>query len=248
MFALQRALASIFLLVAETGVAAAQPVPVAPPGAATAPAFAEPGIPNMLCTPTDVRQWDNCVGALTYPNGNAYRGEFHHGMRDGIGAIAIKAKGVSTRDNILSNEPSLYIGQFRGNRLNGHGVWFTATGAAYAGTFVDNIPQSDVSQKNCHEPPSPAWTNCVATVRYGNGNVYRGEFVQGQREGVGMIEIQSTGTADDHNIRTPMPGVYIGQFSGQRLNGHGLILMPSAAFFGHFTNNLFTAPPGPAPQ
>ncbi|HTT04803.1 MAG TPA: hypothetical protein VMF64_05895 [Steroidobacteraceae bacterium] len=248
MFAYQRALASICLLVVETGLATAQPVPVSPPSAANAPAFAEPGVPNMLCTAPDVRQWDNCVGALTYPNGNAYRSEFHHGMRDGIGAIAIKAKGVSTRNNILSNEPSLYIGQFQGNRLNGHGVWLTASGAAYSGTFVDNIPQPDVARRNCQGPPSPAWTNCVATARYGNDNVYRGEFVRGQREGMGMIEIEATGSADDHNIRIPMPGVYIGEFSGERLNGHGLVLMSSAAFVGLFKDNLFMPSAGPGTQ
>jgi hypothetical protein len=242
-----RGLASIVLLAGGLGLAAAQPVPVAPPDVASAPAFAEPGVPNMLCTAPDMRQWDNCVGTFTYPNGNIYRGEFHRGMRDGIGALVIKAQGVSDGNNILSKEPSIYIGQFQGNRLNGHGVWITASGAAYAGTFVNNIPQSDVSQENCQGPPVDGWTHCVAAFRYGNGNVYRGEFVQGQRQGTGMIEIVATGSPDDHNIRTPEPGIYIGEFSGDRLNGRGVMLMPSAAFLGLFRDNLFVPPGGSSP-
>lgn len=151
-----------------------------------------PNVPNMSCGKVYSPNWDNCVGVAAYPNGNIYRGEFHHGTREGFGFIVINAKGVSDNNNILSNEPSIYAGEFRGNKLNGHGVWFTNSGGGYSGTFVENIPQSDVSQKNCTGEPS-SWSNCVAGVRYGNGNLYRGEFVNGHREGIGMIEIQATG-------------------------------------------------------
>ncbi len=228
-----RTLLGAFLITTGLGLATAQPVPPA--------AFAEPGVPNMLCAGPDVSQWDNCVGTLTYPNGNVYQGEFHHGLREGFGVIAINAKGVSDVNNILSNERSIYIGQFRGNRLNGHGVWFTDSGAGFSGTFVDNIPKSDVMQKNCSGPASLAWTNCVAMVTYGNGNQYRGEFVQGRREGIGMIRIEATGAADAHDIRTPVPGVYVGEFRGDQLNGHGVIMMPGSGFFGTFTANLFAS-------
>lgn len=199
----------------------------------------------MICTQPDVRQWDNCVGSFTYGNGNFYRGEYHHGLRAGFGVIYIHAKGVSDQFNILSNEPSMYIGEFRDSRLNGHGVWITASGTAYAGTFINNIPQSDVTRKNCSGPPSAEWTNCVATMTYPNGNVYHGEFVQGQRQGVGLLEINTTGVADAHTISAPMPGIYVGQFSGDRLNGRGMILMPAAGLFGTFADNVLM-PFGPS--
>jgi hypothetical protein len=209
-------------------------------------AYAEPGEPNTLCTQADFRQWDNCVGTHSYPNGNAYRGEFHHGLREGFGVIAINARGVSNENDILSNEQSEYIGEFHGGRLNGHGVWFTASGAGYSGTFVNNIPQSVVSQRNCNGRPSSAWTNCVAEQRYPNGNIYRGEFVQGLRQGVGLLQINATGASDADNIRTPVPGIYVGEFMGGRLNGHGVIMMPDAGFYGLFTDNIFTPfPPHP---
>lgn len=235
MLSYRRALLGFFLLVSGLGLATAQPVP-APPAA-----LAEPGIPNMLCRSPILAQWDNCVGTFTYPNGNVYRGEFHHGLRDGFGIIVINAKGVSDANNILSNEHSIYLGEFRRDKLNGHGIWFTDSGAGYSGSFVNNIPQADVTQKNCSGRPSPGWTNCVAVVRYGNGNVYRGEFLQGQREGIGMIQIEAIGAPDSHNIRTPEPGVYVGGFRGNQLNGRGVILMPGSGFFGAFAENLFAS-------
>jgi hypothetical protein len=121
--------------------------------------------------------------------------------------------------------------------LNGRGVWFTKSGAGCTGTYTDNIPHADVQQKNCTGDPG-SWSNCVATVRYGNANVYHGEFVNGHREGIDMIEIRATGTPDGTSIRTPVPGVYVGEFKGDRLNGRGMIWMPGAGFYGVFTNNV----------
>jgi hypothetical protein len=221
---------AVLLIANGFGLAAAQPV--------RPPAFDEPGVPNNSCTQADFRQWDNCVGTHTYPNGNVYRGEFHHAMRQGFGVIAINAKGVSNENSILSNERSEYIGEFRGDRLNGRGVWFTASGAGYSGTFVNNIPQSDVSQRNCSGPPSSAWTNCVAMLRHPNGNVYRGEFMQGQRQGVGLIQINATDASDVKDIRTARPCTYIGEFTGGKPNGHGVIMMPDEGFDGLFADNI----------
>jgi hypothetical protein len=211
--------------------------------ASARPAYAEPGVPNMLCTQPDVGQWDNCVGTHTYSNGNVYRGEFHYGRREGFGVIAISAKGVSDWNGIRSNERSEYIGEFRGDRLNGHGVWFTASGAGSSNTFVNNI-SSEASQRSCSGPPSSAWTNCVGMFRYPNGNVYRGEFVQGLSEGVGLLEINATGASDAGSIRTPVPGTYIGEFRGGRLNGHGVTMLPDAGFYGLFKDNMFTSAQG----
>jgi hypothetical protein len=192
----------------------------------------------MSCGKVYSPNWDNCVGIVGYPNGNIYRGEFHHGMREGFGFIVINARGISDSNNILSNEPSIYAGEFRGNKLNGHGVWFTRSGGGYSATFVENIPRPDVSQKNCTGEPT-SWSNCVASVRYGNGNLYRGEFLNGHREGIGMIEIRATGTPDGTSIRTPVPGAYVGEFKGDRLNGRGMIFMPDAGYYGSFKDNLF---------
>jgi hypothetical protein len=202
-----------------------------------------PGVPNMSCGDAYSPQWDNCVGLARFENGNIYRGEFHHGLREGLGFLIVNATGASDHNNIRSNDgPAIYAGEFRGGRLNGHGVWFTKSGAGYSGTFIDNIAQSDVSQTNCSGALSPSWSNCVARISYENGNVYYGEYMDGRREGIGMLEIHETGTSDETRTRTPAAGFYVGEFSGSRLNGQGMIFMPGAGFYGTFTNNILDTP------
>ncbi|MGH7866803.1 MAG: hypothetical protein ACREP9_03990 [Candidatus Dormibacteraceae bacterium] len=139
------------------------------------------------------------------------------------------------------DEPAVYAGQFVNDRLNGHGVWVTTSGAAYSGTFFNNFPKPDVSRKNCSGPIS-GWSKCVATVRYDNGNVYIGEFVKGHREGIGMLVIHAKGTSDGTRIRAPDPGVYVGEFRDDRPNGRGMTYMPRGSVFGTFTNNTWRPP------
>ena len=204
----------------------------------------------MSCGDAYSPQWDNCVGLEGFENGNIYRGEFHHGLREGLGFLIVNGTGTSDHNNIRSNNgpirsndgPAIYAGEFRGGLLNGHGVWFTKSGAGYSGTFIDNIAQSDVSQTNCSGALSPSWSKCVARISYENGNIYYGEFMYGRREGIGMLEIHETGTSDETSIRTPGAGFYVGEFSGDRLNGQGVIFMPGAGFYGTFTNNILDTP------
>jgi hypothetical protein len=209
-----------------------------------------PGVPNMSCGDAYSPQWDNCVGLERFENGNIYRGEFHHGLREGLGFLIVNGTGVSDHNNIRSDNgpirsndgPAIYAGEFRGGLLNGHGVWFTKSGAGYSGTFIDNIAQSDVSHTNCSGALSRSWSNCVARISYEDGNVYYGQYMYGRREGIGMLEIHETGTSDETSIRTPAAGFYVGKFSGDRLNGRGMIFMPGAGFYGTFTNNILNTP------
>ncbi len=235
------ALMAVALMAIALPVAHAQPVPTAPNAQESAPAPQPNSSPNMSCGRDYSPSWDHCIGAVRYPNGNIYRGEYHHGMREGLGFIVINAAGVSDKNSILSNEQSVYAGEFHGDRLNGHGVWFTKSGKGYSGTFLDNVPQSDVSMKNCTGDQG-SWSNCVAIVRYGNGNLYRGEFVRGRRDGIGMLEIHATGVPDSSNIRTPAPGIYVGSFKGGRLNGRGMIFIPGGGFYGTFKDNVLISP------
>jgi hypothetical protein len=223
-----------------------QPVPLPPGSESTSVQPDASGIPNMSCRNSDSEQWDNCVGLARFENGNIYRGEFHHGLREGLGLLIVNGTGASDYNNIRSNDgPAIYAGEFRGGRLNGHGVWFTKSGAGYSGTFIDNIAQSDVSHTNCNGTLSPSWSNCVGRLSYKDGNVYYGEYMDGRREGIGMLEIHETGTSNETSIRTPAAGVYVGEFRADRLNGHGMIFMPGAGFYGIFTDNILNAsPPG----
>jgi hypothetical protein len=91
------------------------------------------------CVGLDPLSWNNCIGTFTYPNGNKYTSEFKNGRRDGNGTIRIVAKGTSTSNYIGSDTPATYVGEFRDDRLNGHGVWTTDGGSKIEGDFVNNI-------------------------------------------------------------------------------------------------------------
>jgi hypothetical protein len=165
---------------------------------------------------------------------------FHnHGARDGFGVLEIKAIGSSDDDNIRWDEPAIYIGNFRHSRLNGYGLLMGKSGVSYAGTFKDNIAQADLIQKECSGASSAGWTNCIGTYRFPNGNVYRGEFVNGLPEGIGMLRVEAVGNSDATQIRLPMPGIYVGQFKDGKLSGQGAVLMSAAGYFGEFGNNAF---------
>jgi hypothetical protein len=212
------------------------------------PGFAssEVSIPNMTCKPlaakqelTPPEQWNDCLGAFTFENGNSYLGEFRHGMRTGIGVLTINYIGPSDYSNIGSDEPAIYIGNFSGTRLNGYGLLIRRSGLAYAGTFKDNIAQPDLIQKACGGEISAEWTNCIGTYRFPNGNVYRGEFAHGLPDGIGMLQVEATGDSDATQVRLPMPGVYVGQFKNGKLSGQGAVVMPDAGYFGVFSDNIF---------
>ncbi len=209
-------------------------------------ASAEAHIQNMACKPFPTSQkplppsqWDECVGTYTYEDGNVYRGEYRHGARDGFGVLEIKYTGLSNYRMIGWGEPAIYVGSFKDNRLNGHGLLIVNSGVAYAGTFKNNIAQSDLTQEECQGEISINWTNCVGTHRFPDGNVYRGEFAHGLPKGIGMLEVNAVGSPDATPVRLPLPGVYVGQFEDGKLSGRGAVVMLGAGYFGTFNDNVF---------
>ena len=203
-------------------------------------------IPNMTCTPSFPRQkelppsqWNNCVGTYTYQDGNVYSGEFRHGDRFGFGVLEIKFIGQSSADVIGWHEPAIYVGSFKDGRLDGYGLLIAKSGVAYAGLFKDNIAQSGLNQKQCQGDESAAWTNCIGTYSFQNGNVYRGEFAHGVPEGIGMLQVRAVGTPEATQVRLPLTGVYVGQFEDGKLSGQGAVVMSGDGYFGTFSDNTF---------
>lgn len=87
-------------------------------------------------------------------------------------------------------------------------------------------------------PPSE-WNECVGTYTYGNGNIYRGQFRHGDRDGFGVLEIKFIGQSSDIMIGWHEPAIYVGSFKDGRLNGHGLLIAKSGlAYAGTFKDNI----------
>lgn len=91
------------------------------------------------CQGESIQNWSGCIGTYTYPNGNIYTGEYLNGQRSGNGMIRILAKGRTTNTYISSEVPSTYVGEFRNDKINGHGIWKTDNGQRFVGDFVDNL-------------------------------------------------------------------------------------------------------------
>ena len=91
------------------------------------------------CQGGDPKVWNACVGGYTFPNKNSYYGEWRNGLRDGVGQLKIIAKGESRSNFIGSDVPAIYVGEFKGSQLNGHGVWIEENGDRYEGEFIDNL-------------------------------------------------------------------------------------------------------------
>ena len=196
--------------------------------------------PNMHCEGRDSRTWNECVATIRYPNGNVYDGQFMQGQRSGFGVLVINAIGESDSYNILARTPSIYIGHFKGNWLNGEGILFAKSSLrAIKGPFFNNIFTGSSSSITCRSNDSRTWNECFGAQRYPNGNVYFGEFRDGHRSGLGLIKIMARGNSDAYDIATPSPGIYVGNFRGGRIDGRGMLLTTDGGYFGLFADNSY---------
>lgn len=212
---------------------------------AAGPTSAMSPTPNMACIPIHEKQeppplkkWNDCVGTFTYPDRNVYRGRFRHGQRDGLGVLEINYRGPSTSGMIGWDRPAIYVGNFSHDQLNGYGLLIVSSGIVYAGTFLSNILETEITAVGCVGGISAAWTNCVGMYRFPNGNIYRGEFADGLPGGIGMLQVKAIGTPETAQVRLPSPGVYIGQFKDGKLSGQGVVVMKGAGYFGTFRDNM----------
>ncbi|WP_156029982.1 hypothetical protein [Thiomonas sp. FB-Cd] len=197
-------------------------------------------LPNLRCRGEAPGTWDNCVGTVRYHNGNVYDGEFHQGERSGYGVLVINAIGKSNEDNIMADEPSVYIGQFKDGRLNGQGIVFNkVTHRAIGGPFRNNIFEGTSNSVSCKSRSPADWDGCFGVQSYPNGNIYFGEFSGGLRSGLGLIKIMARGLSNPQNIATSSPGLYVGHFLRGKINGRGMLLTSTGGYFGFFINNAY---------
>jgi len=83
------------------------------------------------------------------------------------------------------------------------------------------------------------WNNCVGVVRFPNGNIYSGQFRNGQREGVGSIRVLAPGQPSENYIGSNIPSTYVGEFHDGRINGVGTWYTDSGVVFrGRYVNNI----------
>jgi hypothetical protein len=86
--------------------------------------------------------WTNCIGMYRFPNGNVYRGEFAHGVPEGIGMLQVEAVGSPDATQVRLPARGVYVGQFKDGKPSGQGA-VVMSGDGYFGTFSDNTFKPD---------------------------------------------------------------------------------------------------------
>jgi hypothetical protein len=94
--------------------------------------------------------WTNCIGMYRFPNGNVYRGEFSHGVPEGIGMLQVEAVDSLDVTQVRLPARGVYAGQFKDGKLSGQGA-VVMSGEGYFGTFSDNTFKPDKADST--EPP-----------------------------------------------------------------------------------------------
>jgi hypothetical protein len=135
--------------------------------------FAETKLPRCI-----VFTFGNCLGALKYPNGDIYTGEFNFGQPNGSGKI-IYANG------------DVYIGNFYEGQKHGSGDYTWADGNRYIGQFVEGHLEGRGAyyflSKNKKNPDKYFGDfknnkfNGDGVYTHGNGAVVAGKFKDGKK-------------------------------------------------------------------
>ncbi|MBF0273977.1 MAG: hypothetical protein HQK84_01965 [Nitrospinae bacterium] len=147
-----------------------------------------------------------------------YNGEYKNSLMEGKGSF--------------SGSEGMYIGEFKSGHINGHGTFYFNNGAVYEGNWSndarhgfgkmvmpggkpafegiwkDDMPNgSGIMHRSDGAIVEGVFENGfsgVGTIKYLDGNIYRGEFTDGERNGMGVIF-------------TPEGEKFIGQFRGLEL-------------------------------
>ena len=142
----------------------------------------------------------NGYGAMTYPNGAKYVGNFKDNKRNGYGTLTHSngAKYVGNFKDDLPNgygditfsNGSKYVGNFKNGKVNGYGTYTNSDGEKYVGNFKNNL------------------LNGYGTYTHSNGDKYVGNFKNGKENGYGTLTYS-------HGSK------YVGNFKNGKVNGYG---------------------------
>ena len=82
---------------------------------------------------SDHKLWNDCVGTLTWQNGDRYVGDFKNGQKSGLGTSTLY-------------DGRKYVGEFKNDKYNGQGTYSWPNGDKYVGEIKDNFPTGQGAQ------------------------------------------------------------------------------------------------------
>ena len=197
---------------------------------------------------------NNCNGALTYPDGSRYIGEFKsnkpdgwgiffyppnqmygkfegewkNGVRNGVGAF------YSQNDRL----DGVYIYSSNDLTLSSLSIFLEKKEAALTSSKLatqTNTPSNLIRYDNiatnlpaCPGSDISRWINCFGAYKFANGDIYSGEWNDGKFNGKG-IDTSSNGSK------------YIGDFRDHKRHGKGILYATNGSILqeGTWFNNAF---------
>jgi hypothetical protein len=156
----------------------------------------------------DIASWNNCIGTVTFPDGQKYVGEFRDGQRSGQGTFTWP-------------EGQKYVGEYRDGKSHGQGTFTFPDGRKYVGEFRDDKSHGQGTftfpdgQKYVGEYRDGK-QNGQGTFTWPEGQKYVGEYRDGKRNG------QGTHTFPDGEK-------YVGEFRDGQRSGQGTQTRPNGS-------------------
>lgn len=165
----------------------------------------------------------NGNGKYTFVNGNIYQGAFAENKINGHGTMAYLKHGHryegEWKDNhrhgqgtMHFNDTSIYVGDFRHDRMTGTGKFITSPG-----TVLQEVYEGEIQDGRRHGR---------GKLSFKDGSIYDGNWHENQRHGKGRF-VDSDGM------------IYEGDFCNGRFHGRGLANFPDGSSYrGDWANGL----------
>jgi len=153
------------------------------------------------------------LGEETLPDGSFYAGEYKKGKRHGLGThrdfedgnIVYSgqwANDLMHGEGLLFENNNNFQGTFVRGQRTGHCVLTKPEGVIHKGKWLRDVPTignwmvtyKDTSIFSGHAtlgPDQVPTPNGFGTMKYRNGDLYTGEFIDGKREGMGLCVFQN---------------------------------------------------------
>lgn len=155
-----------------------------------------------LCQGEEISRWSNCLGEVSFKDGESYVGEFKNGKFHGQGIALFKNNAG-------------YDGQWKDGMFDGFGTYKYENGGKYVGEWKRDFRNGKgyLEQKNGSKFEGQ-WKNDVLigviTATYADGSVFVGTFKDGVPDGQGVKTLKS--------------GVsYSGQWKSGDMDGRGTL-------------------------
>jgi TonB family protein len=167
--------------------------------------------------------------------GSTYIGEVVEGRLHGKGTFTFA-------------DGSRYVGEFKGSKKHGQGISTQSDGSRIEGVWENdklisqaklnstNIDDSNVGTTDSSKLPTckgndkTKWSQCRGSESIPNGHNYTGDYLNGERDGHGVMEVTFSEKKGDR---------YIGQFKKGKFHGYGTyIYVNGDKYVGEYTAGL----------